>query len=121
MRTRVIWGVGFLILYGLHAAFYSWHQTQMEQQAISYLPVLGSIVTMVAMLVVVIADFLRRDEVIQRMALVGGSAAALVGGLYSFFVDLIAVEAPLPTWSVSMLVFLIVYGGLEWRAKWSTD
>lgn len=117
MRTRLLWMTGFLLLYGLHTFFYSMHQVEMERVSRSYIPMLGAVVTLAGLLALIVADFLRRDEVVRRMALIGGSAAALVSSLFSFAIDMVSVPSAIPIWAVAMLVFLIVYGGLQWRAK----
>ncbi len=117
MYTNRIWVFGFLLLYALHAIFLSIYQARFHADIPPSLALMGAALTLVAMLAMIFADFLKRDEVVQKMALLGGSAAAIISGLYTFGLDLISVTNPFPVWAVSLLVFLIVYGGLQWRAK----
>ena len=120
MRTNIRWIAGFLVLFGIHCVFLAMHQGRLDAGIPPFAVTLGAAVSLIATLALIIVDFMRRDEVERRMALVGGSAAALGASLYSFGVDQLSAspsgELP-PVWSVSIMIFLLVYGGLQWQAR----
>jgi len=117
MSINKIWVFGFLLLYSLHVVSFFLRQERFGTDIPPYLGLIGMTLTLIFMLTMIVADFLKRDEVVRHMALIGGTAAAIISSLYSFVIDILSIKTAFPVWAVSIIIFLIVYGGLQWRAR----
>lgn len=119
MQRQWIWVSAFLVLYTAHAAFI----LAGEGRILTFLPDeavrIGGIASLVTLLLLVAAHIATRDEVVRRLALYGAAASALATGALSYSVSAFGIAAPVVTsnlWAIGILVFLVVYGALAWRA-----
>lgn len=119
MKKNFPWVLGFVGLYGLHAAFYLSFKGALALPLPDLITRGGSVATLVGLTVLVAAFVASRDEVLRKIAFQAGAAAALVSGFFSYGLQAFDATAPLISsdlWAFTMLVFLFVYGALSWRA-----
>ncbi|WP_425408396.1 hypothetical protein [Hyphococcus sp.] len=75
-----------------------------------------ALLCLVGLFTLVGAHIATRDEVKKRMALISGAVSALIATLVSYLAHAFSLAA-VETWTAAIVVFLIVYGFLSWRAR----
>ncbi len=120
MRKNIVWVLGFLGLYSLHALLYLSFSGQLAMPFSAELARTGSIVTLSGLTILVVAFIVSRDEVARKFALQAAAASAVATGFFSYGISAFDIVAPVIStnlWVLAIAVFLMVYGGLSWQAR----
>ena len=120
MGKTWIWVGAFLALYGLHAFFFLTYQGRIDALVTPDAARAGSIVTLVALTLLIAAFAATRDEVFRRIAMQAGAASAIATGFFSYGLSAFNIDAPLIAsniWALAIFVFLLAYGALSWLAR----
>ena len=121
MRKSWMWIGSFLVLYALHATFYLSHIGRLVTPFEPSIAKAGSVATLVVLTLLVVAYIATRDEVMRRAATLAAAVGAITSAFFSYGLAAFDISAPILTgnfWALFILVFLLVYGGLAWRARW---
>lgn len=116
----LLWVLGFLLLYAVHALSYSAGKgviaSPFSQEVLSVI----SVIALGALFVLTAFFIATRDEVKRAIALQAAGVSMLTTILVYYAIDAFSVSAGgylSQPWAFSIAVFLIAYGALSWRAR----
>ncbi len=120
MRNNISWIGCFLILYTLHSILFLIATGQLIWPVPDVLAQLLSILSLILLCLLVWVFMARKDEVLRRLSLQAGAVSMAVTALTSYVIAAFGLGLPLLVtnlWALSIMVFLVVYGVLVWRAQ----
>lgn len=120
MKKHIVWIAGFLGLYAVHAVFYLAFTDRMAIPISEQTARVASIVSLVALTLLLVGFISTRDEVMRKISMQAGAASLVTTAFISYGLSAFNIAAPVIAsnlWALAIAVFLFAYGVLSWRMR----